>query len=158
MIRVGCKLTSVARNEANSEYLRLTSSPYTIVSSYSRRLTDWTYAAIDCVLYEVDIVFPGLGDQDELPRVLVQPLLHARIIAPFLGRDRFAALLVFVVVDVAHVPLRDIFRGLLSGGGCLGRRRRGSVWYCIMVSSEPNSNQPSRWTSRPYRQQETLDQ
>lgn len=135
MISVGCRLTSVARNEANSEYLRLTSRPYVGVSLSCRDLTVWTYAAIDRILYEVDIVFPGLGDQDELPRVLIQPLLHARIIASFLGRNRLAALLVLVIVNVAHVTLRDIFRRFLCGGGCLGRRRRGSVRHCVTVSS-----------------------
>jgi hypothetical protein len=144
MIRVGCKLTNVARNEANSEYLRFTSRPYASISTSSRRLTGWTYAAIDRVLYKVDIILPSLGDQDELPRVFVQPLLDARIVASFLWRDRFAALLVLVVVDIAHIPLRDIFRRLLSGGGCLGRRRRGSVWHYITVSSESQANRHVR--------------
>ena len=150
MISVGWRLTNVARSEANSEYLRLTSRPcHRISLSFCFQLGAF-YAAIDGVLYEVDIVLPCLGDEDGLSWVLVQPLLHTRIVAALFGCNRLAALLVLVVVDIAHVPLRDILGRLLRGGRCLGRRRRRSVGYCDMVSSEPFLNFAAHL--EPYRQ------
>lgn len=136
MIRVGCRLTSVARSEANSEYLRFTSRPCRHISLSFFRCLESSYAAIDRVLYEVDIILPCLGNEDKLPWVLVQPLLYTRIIATLLRCNRLTALLVFVVVDIAHVPLRDILGRLLRGGRCLGRRRCRSIRYCDMVSSK----------------------
>lgn len=50
MIRVGCRLTRVARNEANSEYLRLTSSPCGRISTIRGRQAGHMYAAINGVL------------------------------------------------------------------------------------------------------------
>lgn len=70
-MRVGCRLTSVARNEANSEYLRFTSRPCTYISSLNSLWLYFPYTAIDSVLYEVDIVLPCLGDENELPWVLI---------------------------------------------------------------------------------------
>lgn len=64
-----------------------------------------SYAAIDRVLYEIDIVLPSLGNNDELPWILVQPLLHTRIVTAFPRCNGLDALLVFVVIDIAHVAL-----------------------------------------------------
>lgn len=140
IIKVGCKLTSVARNEANSEYLRLTSRPCDRIRPHSAVSELVPYAAIDRVLYEVDIVLAGLGDNNELPWVLVQPLLHARIVTTLPGCNGLAALLVFVVIDIAHVALRHILGRVLRGGGCLGGWRRWSVGHCSIVSSWSSSS------------------
>ena len=105
IISVGCRFTSVARNEANSEYLRLTSRPCDGVSPRSATSASASYTAIDRVLYEIDIVLARLGNNDELPWILVQPLLHTRIVPAFPRRNGLVTLLVFVVIDIAHVAL-----------------------------------------------------
>lgn len=105
IISVGCRFTSVARNEANSEYLRLTSRPCNRVSPRPVVSTSLSYTAIDRVLYEIDIVLPSLGNNDELPWILVQPLLHTRIVTAFPRCNGLVTLLVFVVIDIAHVAL-----------------------------------------------------
>ena len=105
IISVGCRFTSVARNEANSEYLRLTSRPCNRVSPRPVVSTSLSYTAIDRVLYEIDIVLPSLGNNDELPWILVQPLLHPRVVTAFPRCNGLVTLLVFVVIDIAHVAL-----------------------------------------------------
>jgi hypothetical protein len=112
----------------------LTSRPCDRVSPCSVTSASLSYTAIDRVLYEIDIVLPSLGNNNELPWVLVQPLLHTRIVTAFPWCNGFVTLLVFVVVDIAHVALRDVLRRLLRGGGCLGGRRRRSVRHCRTVS------------------------
>ena len=94
---------------------------------------DLTYAAIDGVLYVVDTVLPRARDQYQLVWVLVQPLFHARVITTLLGRLGVCmVLLLFVVVDAIHVPLRDILGRLLCGGRSLRGRSRGTVGDLIM--------------------------
>jgi hypothetical protein len=99
------------------------------VYSVSRSFT--TYSAVDRVLYVVHPVLPRACDQHELVRMLVQPLLYPRIVAALLRLLSIRVLVMFLVVDIAHIALGDILGRLLCGGRCLGRRSRGTVRYLI---------------------------
>jgi hypothetical protein len=58
-------------------------------------------------------------------------LLNTRIVTSFLGRFGVGSVTVLLVVDIAHIPLRDILGRLLCGGGCFGWRSRGTVRYLV---------------------------
>lgn len=96
-----------------------------------------TYTAVDGVLDVVHTVLARARDQDELLGVLVQPLFHARIVPALLRRLWVCVVLVLlVVVDVAHVALRDILGRFLCGRRRLRGRRRGAVRHLVMSASD----------------------
>jgi hypothetical protein len=131
-MRVGCSLTSSARNDANSEYLRFTSRPYIMSDPMPVHAVFSTYAAIDRVLYIVDPILPRARDQHKLVWVLVKPLFDTRVIACLPRRGSILGLIMLIVVHVAHVPVGDILWRLLCGGRCLGRRSRGTIWNLVL--------------------------
>lgn len=134
---VGCSLTNSARNDANSEYLRFTSRPYSRVNSMKSPSSSLTYTTIDGVLYVVHTILPRARDQHKLIRVLVQPLFYARIVTTLLRRLGVCMVLLFlVVVDAVHVPLRDILGRLLCGGRSLGGRSRRTIRDLIMLADD----------------------
>lgn len=93
-----------------------------------------SYAAIDGVLNVVDTVLARACNQNKLVRMLVQPFLYSGVISTFLLFDDLPSFLLFVVVDIAHVPLGDILGRVLCGGRDFGRRRRGTIRDLTMVS------------------------
>jgi hypothetical protein len=96
-----------------------------------------TYTAVDGVLDVVDTVLARARNQDELIGVLVQPLFYARVVPALLRRLWICVVLVLVVVvDVAHVPLRDILGRFLCGGRSLRGRRRGTVRDLVMSADD----------------------
>lgn len=86
-----------------------------------------TYAAANGVLDEVGAFLARVCDEDELVGVLVQPLLDACVVAAPPLCARLGGVVVLAVVDVAHVPLRDVLGRLVGSRRRLGRRRGGAV-------------------------------
>lgn len=151
-MRVGWRLTSVARNEANSEYLRRTSMPYAPVQ-LTRMIAVWgkikqTYPCAYGVCYVAASaleVLAGIGDEDGGFGILIQPLLDSAVVAALLVRGveradagtgtRLATaggkliVIVIVVVDIAHGALRVVVGGIEGGGVRVGRRRRGAIGH-----------------------------
>lgn len=103
---VGCSLTSVSRNVANSEYLRLTCSSCGLSAIFwsldcmrthprENRVCDITPPAFS--------VLPCIDDLDLQVRILVQYLLDATVVAALLGLDSSPRRSVVIVIDVAQV-------------------------------------------------------
>jgi hypothetical protein len=91
------------------------------------------YAAVNGILDVFHSVHARVCDKDELVGLFVKPLLNARVVAALLWSHRLFLVVVVVVVNIAHGPLRDILGRLWCGGRCLGRRRRRSVRNFVRV-------------------------
>lgn len=127
-MRVGWRSTSHLRREANSEYLRRTSSPYDIYELQLQCIADCTYSCINSVCNISPTTFqvlPRVCNEDGRARVFIEPLLYSTIVTSPLGRDPlFFGRDFVVVVDIAHVSMRAVMRGSMVRGRRLDRRGR----------------------------------
>lgn len=126
MINVGCRLTSVALNEANSEYRLRTSRSYTLSESHEAYLRGWDeYPSpyrVGNVAPPTLVILPGISDKDLQVVIFIKYLLDATVIASPLT---WGSLLGVFFIIVTHVPLpRDKFWRFVGGWSVFRGRSR----------------------------------
>ena len=150
MIKVGCRLTSVARKELNSEYRLRTSRSYPRLEIES--LLNFCKELYSCP-NGVDDVAPAalmalarICDDNLQVRVFIEYLLNPAIIAPFLSWNSPTPLLIVVVLIVITQisrPRDELWRLICgrgsAGGGCrwtLEARSCASISWVRLESSK----------------------